>query len=196
MFFSAFDHSAIILYKVYIVPWLCFGVQFTCFILLRTEMCRRPVALLASPMDINLQNVTSPRKEPAWSLSPRGPPWPPTRRCWNRLPHLSPPANAPGHLRLWCWHDLSIFFTSSPSLWARRSQGAILASWQALDCYIIWCFVDLYRRLKQAEIMRNRWILLTGRERCCRLVASWVSSAKPRPSGTSGWCSSDLRDSL
>ena len=62
--------------------------------------------------------------------------------------------------------------------------------------YIIWCFVDLYSRFKQAEIMRNWWILLTGRERCCRLVASWVSSAKPRPSGTSGWCSSDLRDSL
>ena len=42
----------------------------------------------------------------------------------------------PTHLATWDFDAGKISqknFTSSPSLWARRSQGAILASWQALD---------------------------------------------------------------
>ena len=42
----------------------------------------------------------------------------------------------PTHLATWDFEADKISqknFTSSPSLWARRSQGAILASWQALD---------------------------------------------------------------
>ena len=105
----------------------------------------------------------------------------------------------PTHLVTWDFEAGKIsqkkFHLKSKSL-GEKKPGCDIGIVTSAGFYIIWCFVDLYSRFKQAEIMRNWWILLTGRERCCRLVASWVSSAKPRPSGTSGWCSSDLRDSL